>query len=348
MKELSDTLEQGASLTAEEARRAARELLEDPPTEEAVEQRVTLLQLLAEKGETPEEISAFAEVFLDHAVPFPLDPADSSLPWIDVCGTGGDRLDLFNVSTTAMFLVAAGGAGVVKHGNRSVSSKCGGADVLEALGIRLDLTPEEAANRFQRDGLIFLFAHAYHPAFRSVVPVRKALAAQGIRTVFNILGPLLNPARPAFQLAGVFSPELPPIYADILTRLGRKRAWAVHGKTEDGAPMDEVSTLGETEIVQTEAGKITTLDSLHPDSLGFYVPDLSALVGGDAKTNAEITLGILSGKDRGPKRDLVVLNAACALTVAGCASDLEGGIALANEVIDNGEALAKLRAMQTA
>ncbi len=188
-----------------------------------------LLLALSQKGETPAEIAAFVEAFLAHSI----DPQSSSLvfegPTLDVCGTGGDKLDLFNVSTTAMFIAAAAGAIVVKHGNRGITSKSGGADVLEAMGIRIDLPPAEFAECLTSAGIGFLFAPTYHPAFKAVANIRKQLAKEGHRSLFNLIGPLLNPARPECQLVGVADRALCPAFAEILQRLGRHSAWVVSG-----------------------------------------------------------------------------------------------------------------------
>ena len=228
---------------------------------------------------------------------------------LDVCGTGGDRAGLFNVSTAVMLVAAACGARVVKHGNRGVTSKCGGADVLEALGVRIDLPPEAALDAA---GCCFLFAPLYHPAFKAVAPVRKALAEEGSATIFNLFGPLLNPARPDFQLAGVFDRKLLPLYAETFRLLGRKRGWAVHGS----GGLDEVSTLGPSEVHAVEDGAMRRF-SIRPEALGMGLAEIEDLRGGDARKNAELLEEILLGRERGPKRDIVVLNAACALVVAG-------------------------------
>jgi anthranilate phosphoribosyltransferase len=304
--------------------------------------KAELLRALSAKGETPAEIAAFVRAFLDHAVRPPLDPATLERPAIDICGTGGDKLNLFNVSTTSMFVLAACGVAVVKHGNRGITSKSGGADVLEALGIRIDLPPEQFAECVKRHGAAFMLAPQYHPAFAAVGPVRRLLAAEGTRTLFNIIGPLLNPLQPAYQLAGVFDPALPPTYAGILQSLGRTRAWAVHGTTADGQGMDEVSTLGPTRIVVAEP------DGIREESITLSASpaSLTDLQGGDAPQNAAILAGILDGSDRGPRRELVLANTAAALQVTGTASSWEEALALADEAVDSGKALAVLHALQ--
>jgi len=304
--------------------------------------KASLLRALSAKGETPAEIAAFVRAFLQHAVRPPLDTATLDRPAIDICGTGGDKLNLFNVSTTSMFVLAACGVAVVKHGNRGITSKSGGADVLEALGIRIDLPPERFAECVKRHGAAFMLAPQYHPAFAAVGPVRQLLAAEGTRTLFNIIGPLLNPLQPAYQLAGVFDPALPPTYAGILQSLGRTRAWAVHGTTADGQGMDEISTLGPTRIVMAEPTR------LHDEiiTLPATPASLVDLHGGDATENAAILNRILNGSDRGPKRELVLANTAAALQITGTAPSWEAALATANEAVDCGAALAVLRALQ--
>lgn len=302
--------------------------------------KAELLRALREKGETVEEIAAFAQALLSLAVDPGLDLAKLPGPVIDVCGTGGDRMELFNVSTTSMFVLAAGGAVVVKHGNRAITSKCGGADVLEHLGVKIDLPPESLRRCVETLGLGFIFAPAYHPAFKAISPVRKLLAAQGIPTVFNLLGPLLNPVRPPHQLVGIFDRTLLPKYAEVLRALGRERAWAVHG---DG--MDELATTGPSEVYDVTSSGVRRFD-VDASTLGIAPAWLEDLRGGDCAGNAQILTGILDGTLRGAPRDMVVLNAAAGFVVAGFSPDLSDGIVLAREQIDSGAALAKLHGLQ--
>lgn len=306
------------------------------------------LSALAAKGETPSEIAEFVTALLDRAVDPEVDQLNLEGPTIDVCGTGGDKLHLFNVSTTSMFVIAAGGALVLKHGNRGITSKSGGADVLEALGIRIDLPPEGFRDCIARAGVGFLFAPLYHPAFKAIMPVRKRLAEKGTRTIFNLIGPLLNPARPKCQLVGVMQPDLPPVYSEILQRLGRESAWAVHGTTGDGRPVDELSTMGPTRICKSGTMEEHVDEEVEPKDFCLSEAEVEDLQGGDAAENAEILANILSGKEQGPKRDMVLLNAGAGLSCAGLSDDLGAGIQFARELIDSGAALDKLRLLQEA
>ena len=343
LSELTTQLAGGIALDHAQVESAATAILDESIEPGA---KADFLKALAAKGETPQEIASFVDSFLARAVDPGLSADEVDGPMLDVCGTGGDKLDLFNVSTTSIFVLAAGGACVVKHGNRGITSKSGGADVLEALGVRIDLPPAECAETIRRHGVGFMFAPIYHPAFKAVVPVRKQLAEEGIRTIFNILGPLLNPVRPAHQLVGVFSKELTVPFANILKQLGRKSAWAVHGATADGRGMDELSTLGETHVTGLDQGGGIESHTIDPKSLGIACGDIGKLQGGDAEANAAILTSILDGSDKGPKRDLVCLNAAAGFVVAGLAADLAAGLELANAAIDHGAALGKLRALR--
>jgi anthranilate phosphoribosyltransferase len=333
-------LEAGGALEDADIREAAEFLLDGAAADE---EKGRFLEALSRKGETPGEIAGFVTTFLGYSVDPGLDGVDLAGPTIDVCGTGGDKLDLFNVSTTAMFVVAAAGAVVVKHGNRGITSKSGGADVLEALGIRIDLPMDRFHVCLAEAGVGFLFAPMMHPAFKAVVGVRKMLAQRGVRTIFNLIGPLLNPARPKCQLVGVFAEDLVPAFAEILARLGRESAWVVHGRTADGRPVDEVSLMGPTRI--RVAGQEREL-LVHPEEFGLARVDPAVLAGGGAKENAAILEAVLSGAERGAKRDMVLLNAGAAITCAGIAPDMARGIVIAREMIDGGAALERLRILQ--
>jgi anthranilate phosphoribosyltransferase len=339
LNELTSSIRLGRELTAAEVAAAATELLRDDAA--TIDSRADFLQALARRGETADELTGFVRAFLAHAVVPPLDLRGLDRPAIDVCGTGGDKLGLFNVSTTAMFVLAGAGVAVVKHGNRGITSPSGSADVLAALGGRIDLPPDRFAEGIRRTGIAFMLAPQYHPAFKAVAPVRQKLAADGQRTLFNLIGPLLNPVQPSFQIAGVFDAALVPAYATILAGLGRSRAWAVHGETGDGRGMDELSTLGPNRVVEATPNATRSLDITSP------LPrpaSLHQLAGGDAAANAEILESVLRGETRGPRRDLVLLNAAAGLVVTNRAPDITAGIAEAADVIDSGRALATLDA----
>ena len=342
MKALIEKLRNGIDLNPGDVDLAVVQLLSDQVDDEL---KAEFLTVLHKKGETAEEMVAFVKQLMKRAVDPMIDPAQLPGPMIDICGTGGDGLDFFNVSTTAMFVVAAGGAVVVKHGNRRVTSSCGSADVLEQLGIAIDLAPEQLQESLKRNGLGFVFARSYHPAFRALAQMRERLARQNMRTVFNLLGPLLNPARPARQLIGVFDPRLTGIFAEALRQLERERAWVVHGLGDNGAGMDDISISGATTVAELADGKVSSA-ILDVSWLGIPRAAVGELQGGDARENAATIDGILSGKISGAKRDMTIVNAAGGFVVAGLARDLKEGIDLAREEIDSGRALEKLRALQ--
>ncbi|NNC87585.1 MAG: anthranilate phosphoribosyltransferase [Akkermansiaceae bacterium] len=325
---------------------AAVEFLLDEDAE--VDKKAGFLKSLADKGETASEIAAFVECLLERAVDPELGKLAIEVPVIDVCGTGGDKLNLFNVSTTSMFVIAAGGAMVAKHGNRGITSKSGGADVLEALGIRIDLPPAGFRRCMSEAGIGFLFAPAYHPAFKAVVPVRKLLAEQGIRTIFNLIGPLLNPARPTCQLVGVMQRDLAPVFAEILQRLGRESAWAVHGTTGDGRSVDEVSLMGSTRVCKAGTYEELLDEEIRPRDFGLQHAEVDDLRGGDAAENAAILKSILEGAEHGPKRDMVLMNAGAGLACAGLADTVGDGIEQSRRLIDSGAAFERLKALQDA
>ncbi len=329
-----------APLAREEIRHACDFLLEET---NPIESRADFLSTLHQRGETPGEVADFVEILLERAVKPPIDGQGR----IDVCGTGGDRAGFFNISTAVMFVAAGAGASVVKHGNRGITSKSGGADVLEALGVKINLPPDQAAEALETAGCCFLFAPAYHPAFKAVVPVRQLLAKQGRASVFNILGPLLNPARPEFQLSGVFDSALLPTYAGVFQKLGRRRAWAVHGTGPAGLRVDEVSPFGKTKVLAVEDAGLREFE-IDPADFNLSPASPSDLLGGDAAANAQILLSIFDGSDRGPKREAVQLNAAAALTVAGLASTIADGWSLAGNAIDSGRAWNSLEQLRSA
>lgn len=326
------------SLTAGQAADAVEHL-----TDEAVaaDLKADFLIALAVKGETPEEIAAFASALREKSVPPPLDAETRAREILDVVGTGGDRLSTFNISTTAAILCAAAGVIVAKHGNRAVTSSVGSADVIEALGIRVDLSPMEAAHALRDHGFAFFFAPNFHPAFKNIAPARKLCAARGRRTIFNILGPLLNPARPSAHLVGVPRPELCEPMARALQALGARRGMVVCGQA-DGKHLDELSSLGPTQVAEFYQERGFSTSVLSPENFPLQPAALADLHGGDKLVNAEIIRRILRGDERGPKRDAVLLNAGAALFVAGKTKSLAAGWELAGETIDGGRAQAKL------
>ena len=332
----------GSDLSSDDVALGLAQLLSDQVDDEL---KAEFLTVLHQKGESAEEIVAFVKQLMKRTIDPMIDPAEMTGPMIDICGTGGDGFDFFNVSTTAMFIVAAGGAVVVKHGNRRVTSSCGSADVLEELGVEIDLTPAQLNETLKRNGLGFAFARKYHPAFRALAEMRERLARKNQRTVFNILGPLLNPARPARQLIGVFDPRLTGLFAEALRQLERERAWVVHGLGDNGAGMDDISICGATTVAELDDGKVSSA-ILDVSWLGIPRAAVADLQGGNAKQNGETIEGILSAKISGAKRDMTIVNAAGGFVVAGLAKDLKEGIDLAREELDSGRALEKLRALQ--
>ena len=343
MDTLSKHLQAGEELSDREVQVAVEMLLDESIS---ADKKARFLRSLTAKGETATEITAFVEACLERAVDPGMDQMSFDGPTIDVCGTGGDKLDLFNVSTTSMFVIAAGGATVVKHGNRGITSKSGGADVLEALGVKLDIPTEQFRDCLGQAGVGFMFAPAYHPAFKVIAPIRQTLAKEGLRTIFNLIGPLLNPAKPECQLVGICDHGMAQTYAEILQRLGRDSAWVVHGHTADGGSVDEMSLMGSSHICKTGAYQETVDERISPEDVGLDVCEVTDLVGGDAIVNAKILTDILSGKERGPKRDMVLLNAGAGLACAGLADDIYDGVKRAGGLIDGGLALERLKILQ--
>jgi anthranilate phosphoribosyltransferase len=284
------------------------------------------------KGERPAELVGLARTMRDRAVRLSGACRDA----IDLCGTGGDRTGTFNISSVASLVVAACGTRVAKHGNRSVSSRCGSADLFEALGVPAAVEPVVVERMLDTAGMAFLFAPVFHPSMRHAAPVRRAL---GIRTAFNLLGPLTNPVRPTRQIVGVPRPELTELLARSLLLLGSERAWVVHGA--DG--LDEISTVGYTKVSECRLGAVNTF-YIHPADYGLPRATPESLRGGDAATNARIAREVLGGSF-GPPRDIVLLNAAAALLVAGAASTIGAGIETAARAIDDGRAAAVLAKM---
>jgi anthranilate phosphoribosyltransferase len=320
----------GESLSRGDARAVMGAIMEGEATAAQIGALLVALRL---KGETADEIAGFAEAVRAHALA--VRPQRDDL--VDTAGTGGDGAATINISTAAALVAAAAGAGVAKHGNRAVSSACGSADVLEALGFDLELPPERIERSIDELGFGFLFAPAHHPGFRHAAPVRRELAA---RTVFNVLGPLTNPAGARAQVVGVYSPELVRTIADVLVRLGSRRAFVVHG----AGGLDELSPAGPNLVCEVVEGAVVER-MIDPLELGIERSDPRELRGGLPDENAAALRSVLSGDDRGPRRDAVVLNAGGAIAAAGHAADLREGVAVAAEAIDSGAAAERLDAL---
>lgn len=343
MQDLIAKLQAGEALAAVEVTTAVAALLDEAIGDET---KADFLAALARKGETADEIAGFARELRARAVDPQIDPAQFGGVVLDVVGTGADLAHTFNVSTCVIFIAAAAGIAVAKHGNRAITSKCGSADVLAALGANIELPPAAARRCLAATGLTFFFAPLYHPAFKNIAPVRKKLAERKQRTLFNILGPLVNPCRPTHQLIGVFDRALVGRYAEVLRLLGVRHALVAHG---DG--LDELTILGHNQLAELWGNRIEISEkqfAYTPSDLRLSAPDLKALAGDDPATNARIIRAILGNQDRGPKRDLVLLNAAAALVVAEKVTGFEAGWTLAAQLIDDGAAQAKLDAFVAA
>jgi anthranilate phosphoribosyltransferase len=314
-------------LTMAEARDVMSEIMRGEATQAQIGAFLTALRM---KGETADEIAGCAQAMRESAIP--VKPKRNQL--VDTCGTGGDGKGTFNISTTVAFVAAGAGLAVAKHGNRSVSSKCGSADLLQALGVNLELNPEQVARCIDEVGIGFLFAPKLHPAMKHALSPRQEI---GLRTIFNILGPLSNPAQAKRQLLGVYHSDLTELMAEVLHALGTEHAFVVHGA--DG--LDELSVTGPNKVSELRNSYIETY-YLDPQDLGLPRGRLSDLTGGTAEENVIITKGLLKG-ERGPKRDVVLLNAAAVLIVGGKTSSFADGLRLAAEAIDNGSAQRKLQ-----
>ena len=305
-----------------------------------------LLSAMAARGETAEELCGFAEAMRAAATPVPLS-GEERARLVDTCGTGGDGLETLNISTAAALVASGAGAWVAKHGNRAVTSRCGSADVLEALGVPTTLDPEAAAECLRATGFMFLLAPALHPAMRRVGPVRRALP---FRTIFNLAGPLANPAGASAQVVGVYAEERIDVVAEALRLLGTRHAWVVHGRVAgSGRGLDELTVTGESVWASVTATGVRR-GVLWPESLGLRLAGLGELRGrATAGENAELLEGILRGREQGARRDVVLLNAGAALVVAGIAPTLGEGVARAEEAVDSGaaaEVLGRLRSFQ--
>jgi len=330
LSELTEKLINRGDLSPEEGQAAANLLAS---AEVHPEKKKEFLVSLTEKGETPEEISSFAETFRELAT----DPGIEKFRAraIDVCGTGGDKSGSFNLSTTTAFVLAAAGIPVFKHGNRSLTSKCGSADLLERLGIPLDLPIDKHAEALEALSFTFLFAPAHHPAFKEIMPVRKALGAEGKRTIFNLLGPLINPGKPAYQLLGVFSKDLLEPIAEALHKLRLKRGLIVHTHVDENQGMDELATCGTCHVAGF--GEFQNIrETWIPEDLGLTTCALSDIQGGDLDFNENLLHEILNNSASAPLLDSLCLNAGAGLWIAEKAPDLKQGMAMARELIANG------------
>jgi anthranilate phosphoribosyltransferase len=320
--DLLETLRRHEDLTTDEAADAMARIMDG---EAQPSHMAALLMALALKGERPGEMVGFARTMRAKAVPMPRPVADV----FDTCGTGGDGAHTFNVSTAAAIVLAGAGVRVAKHGNRAVSSRSGSADVVEALNVDLDADPERVVTALERANLAFFFAPKWHPSMRHAGPTRRELA---VRTAFNLLGPLTNPAGARRQLIGVSRPEHTELVARALGALGAERAWVVHG----AGGLDEISTLGHTKVSELHAGTVNTF-YVHPTDVGLPVAARSDLAGGTAAENAAMVRQLLDG-EQGPRRDVVIFNAAAALLVAGGATGLADGVAKATASLESGRA----------
>lgn len=327
LKEFITRVVEGYDLSQEEAGRAMAIIMEGQALPTQIAAFLTALRM---KGETSQEIAGMARVMREKAVAMPF-PRNEIIA--DTCGTGGDNQGTFNISTTVALVAAGAGLTIAKHGNRSISSQCGSADVLEALGVKISLSPEKVAQSLRELKIAFLFAPTFHPAMKYALAPRREI---GIRTVFNLLGPLTNPAGATVHLLGVYQSDLLPLVAEALKSLGSKAAFVVHGL--DG--YDEISITGQTDICQLKDGQIRRWQ-IEPEEVGLERASPGEIRGGSAEQNAQIVLAVLKG-ERGARRNVVLLNAAALFVAAERARDLKEGIEIAAEAIDSGRALKKL------
>ena len=351
-------MEHGCTLERAEARESLLLLLGDSaaspePLPDALSLPLAaLLAAMAWRGATAEELCGFAEAMRATAKPLPLSEGERARI-VDTCGTGGDGLDTFNISTAAGLVAAGAGAWVAKHGNRAVTSRCGSADVLEALGVPIALAPAEAAECLRATGFVFMLATGLHPAMRRVAPVRRAMP---FRTIFNLVGPLANPAGARAQVVGVYAARCVPVVAEALALLGTSRALVVHGRVpggsgRDSSGLDELTVTGDSVCASVEAqmeADAVRSEVLAPQALGLRVSTLAELRGGvDPRANAALVEAVLRGEDRGARRDIVLLNAAAALLVAGLAPTLREGLEQAAAAVDGGAVWGVVEALRT-
>ena len=318
-------------LSQEEAYETANILMSGGATESQIG---ALLVALRMKGETIDEITGFVKSMREKATVIPTEASNL----VDTCGTGGDASGTFNISTVSAFVAAGAGCHIAKHGNRSVSSQCGSADLFKELGVNIELTPEQVGASIDQNGIGFLFAPLLHGAMKYAIGPRREV---GVRTIFNILGPMTNPAGAKRQLLGVFNGALTEPLANVLKNLNSEHVMVVHG--EDG--LDEITLTGKTSVSELKDGEIKNY-AIHPEDFGLESSGAQAIKGGDASENAKIALDILSG-EKGASRDIVLLNAGAVCYVAGLADSLEAGIGLARESIDSGKAMEKVEALRT-
>lgn len=342
---LQHLIETRTPLTREQARTLMQQILAGELTDMEI---AAALGALAARGETAAEIAGFVDTMRLAAVHIPLGDEERTV-LVDTCGTGGDGSRTFNISTAAALVAAAAGGGegaprimVAKHGNRAITSQTGSADVLEALGIPVGLAPQAAAHSLRKHRFAFLHAPGLHPAMKAVMPVRRAL---GVRTVFNLLGPLANPAGASAQVMGVYAPHAVTLVAEAMALLGTRHAFVVHGHNGQTG-MDEISISGPTQVAEVRSG-VVTFATITPENAGLETASPEALIGGDARANAEILTAIFSG-ERSPRRDIVLLNAAAVLVAADLASTLREGVQLAARTVDTGAVRDLVRALAEA
>jgi anthranilate phosphoribosyltransferase len=333
IKQSIQAVVEGRQLTTDEATATMDAIMTGRTTDAQIGALVTALRM---RGESVEEIAGFAQAMRQHALKVELE--DDGRPLVDTCGTGGDASGTFNISTTAAFVIAGAGIRVAKHGNRAVTSKCGSADLLEGLGVKIELTPAQVAECVETAGIGFMFAPAFHPAMRFVGPARREI---GIRTIFNVLGPLTNPAGAQHQLVGVGHPSIAGKLAAVLGLLGSAHAVLVHA--EEG--LDELGISGPSAVTEYDARTgATTTYKVDPREFGLTIANVEELRGGGVEENIKITRGILSGDD-GPRRSVTLLNAGAGIYAANAADSIAEGIEMAEEAIDSGKALEKLDAL---
>ena len=326
IKEVTITLSKKQDIGAETAAQVMDEIMSGEASDV---QKAAYLTALAMKGTTIDEITGSAKAMRSHAVKL-----EHDLDVLEIVGTGGDGSNSFNISTTSSLVISAGGVNVTKHGNRAASSKSGAADVLEALGVNITIPAEKSAEILKEIGICFMFAQTYHTSMKYVAPIRREL---GFPTVFNILGPLTNPAAPNMQIMGVYKEELVEPMAQVLSNIGIKRGMVVYGQDR----LDEISVCAPTTVCEIDNGSFKKYE-ITPEQFGFERAQSGALTGGTPEENAKITLAILKGEDKGAKRSAVAMNAGAALYVAGKAATFEDGVKLAGEIIDSGAAFEKL------